>query len=236
MTPEGTFSILESCLALARLRADPPLVPRTTCTELERRFAEAYVGEAAGNASRAAELAGYRAKPSKAGAVALARPHVAALIAELQQRAVAAYAATPSGQAVLERTRVRAEASERHADLAERNLEELSAVGFSDITEVVRWQTVGDDLRIRFVNSQQLPERVRRSIASVTKVIRADGTIEMKLTMHPKVAALQQLVKITGQAEPERSEVNVQGDAVVVMYPHNGREAALAELDDGDQG
>lgn len=205
-----------------------------TCTELERRFVEAYVGEAAGNASRAAELAGYRGKPSKAGARALARPHVRELLAELARQAVATFATSPQGAALVERSQARAEAADRHAELAQRNLEELSAIGFSDITEVVRWQPSHEGLVITFVASDLLPERVRRAIASVTKTVRPDGTVEMKVTMHPKVAALQQLVKITGQAEPEKSEVNVQGDAVVVMYPQNGREAALAELEDDE--
>lgn len=192
----------------------------------ERAFAEALVGEAAGNASRAAALAGYKGAPNKVGPRVAKRAHVRALVALLQREAIADFVEhTPAGQAVAERHQARLTTADHHAELARDTLEHLCAIGFSDITEVVEW----DDAGPRFRDSGTLPEHVRRAVASVTRVVRPDGSVEMKLTMHPKVQALGQLMKITGQAQPEKADLHVHGDAIVVMYPENGREAALED-------
>jgi hypothetical protein len=65
--------------------ARPP-VARKRLNAGERRFVKAYLGEAAGNATRAAEMAGYT---PRLGPSILRRPHVAAVV----QEAIAAEAA-----------------------------------------------------------------------------------------------------------------------------------------------
>ena len=195
-------------------------------TAKERAFAEALVGDAAGNTSRAAELAGYRGAPNKVGPRVAKRPHVRALVALLQREAIADFVEhTPAGQALAERQRARAAEADHHAELARETLEHLTAVGFADITELVEW----DDAGPRFKDSKTVPEHARRAVQSVSRVVKPDGSVETKLTMHPKVPALAQLVKITGQAQPDKADVHVHGDAIVVMYPENGREAVLGE-------
>ena len=60
--------------------ADRPL------SEKQRRFVEAYMGEAAGNATRAAELAGYSPKTAYAiGAENLRKPQITSAIAAIVQ-------------------------------------------------------------------------------------------------------------------------------------------------------
>ncbi len=58
-------------------------------TEKQRRFAEAYVGEAKGNGALAARLAGYKGTPkvlSVMGAENLAKPAIAAFIEEARSK------------------------------------------------------------------------------------------------------------------------------------------------------
>lgn len=57
-------------------------------TEKQRRFVEAYMGQAAGNGTEAARLAGYKGSDSTLGAVAhenLRKPKIAAAIDERQE-------------------------------------------------------------------------------------------------------------------------------------------------------
>lgn len=66
--------------------AAPKEKPRPPLGERHRRFVEAYMGEAAGNASEAARIAGYSPKRAKAaGLTALSHPSVKAAIEERQR-------------------------------------------------------------------------------------------------------------------------------------------------------
>ncbi len=136
-------------------------------TDMERAFARALVGEAAGNTSRAAELAGYRGAANKVGPRVAKRPQVRALIAILQRDAIADFVEhTPAGQALAARQRGRLTEADHQAELARETLEHLSAVAYSDITELVEW----DDNGPRFKNSASLPVHARRAVQSVTRV------------------------------------------------------------------
>lgn len=58
-------------------------------TEKQRRFVEAYMGQACGNATEAARLAGYSGSENtlaQAGRANLRKPHIAALITELRDK------------------------------------------------------------------------------------------------------------------------------------------------------
>jgi phage terminase small subunit len=58
-------------------------------SEKERRFVEAYMGAAAGNAAEAVRLAGYKNKTAQAaatqGSALLRKPHIAAAVLKLQE-------------------------------------------------------------------------------------------------------------------------------------------------------
>jgi phage terminase small subunit len=67
--------------ATSRRTAGPTSAP--TLTERERNFIERYMGDAAGNATKAARLAGYSAKTArKQGSRLLTKGHIRAAIAQ----------------------------------------------------------------------------------------------------------------------------------------------------------
>lgn len=67
---------------------NPGLKPKKEITEKQRRFANAYMGEAAGNATEAARLAGYGGSESALGKIGfdnLRNPKITKIIEELSR-------------------------------------------------------------------------------------------------------------------------------------------------------
>lgn len=146
-------------------------------SERERRFVDAYVGKAQGNASKAAEIAGYSAKSARRIGTRLStRVHVREAIAAKQDRL-----------------------SEKAGVTAERVIQELALIAFSDIRGLF-----DDNGDLKPVH--ELPEEVARALASV-EVTRQktrrddDETTEEwihKVKTWDKPRALELLVKTLG--------------------------------------
>lgn len=72
---------------------------------------------------------------------------------------------------------------------ADRVLQELACIGFSDITNYTKW----DDGKITVINSQELSQDATRCVAEVNKVGRV-----VKVKLHDKVAALDKIARHLG--------------------------------------
>ena len=129
------------------------------------------------NATRAYQRAyGCEEKVAGAnGARLLKNARVAALIAEKMQ-----------------------ERSARTQITADRVLEELAAIGFSDIRKAVTWQGVGENLTVTPLESDEIDEVTIRAVGKVkakSRTVRGDDysetTVDVELGMHDKLGALQ---------------------------------------------
>lgn len=159
------------------------MAPRLT--ELQRRWAEAYVGDARFNAAEAARIAGMR--PVSKGRQMRAKPHVMAYVEQLQRDTTHSFVIT-----------------------RERVLQELAAVAFSDATQV----TGAASLRELppHVRAAVQSVKVRRRVVSQAVdylPVEGDASVqdvtieEIEYRMHPKIPALELLAKHTGLLEPD---------------------------------
>lgn len=152
-------------------------------SERERRFVEAYMGEAAGNATKAAELAGYSART--------ARQIGSRLLSKVDIQ-----------QVIYQRQQVRAEKSDVDAALV---IRELARLGFSNVQGLF---TDGSQLR----DIGELTEDMARAVASVEVVRRRTeekGVEEYlhKIKLWDKNSALEKIAKCLGMyAETVRHE------------------------------
>lgn len=150
-------------------------------SERERRFVEAYMGQAQGNATKAAELAGYSVKSAgRIGFRLSKKVHIQAAIGLRQDKL-----------------------SEKTGVTAERVIAELGLIAFSDIRGLF-----DEHGKLRPIN--ELPEDIARTLASVEvsreriKVRTADKeeiTTEealVKVRSWDKVQALQLLARKFG--------------------------------------
>lgn len=144
-------------------------------TAKQQRFIEEYLVDL--NATKAAERAGYSKKTARAiGAENLTKPDIAAAIEKAKR-----------------------ERAQTTGITAARVLEELAAIAFSDLGEMVSFSEGG----IVFKPAAAIPERARRALAAV-KIKRDLGsdqrppfeTVEFKLW--DKVGALRQLAEHLG--------------------------------------
>jgi len=146
-----------------------------TLTPKQRRFVEEYLIDL--NATKAAERAGYSAKTARViGPENLSKPAIAA---EIQQRLN--------------------QRSQQCEVTAKRVTEELAAIAFSDIGELIEFTDTGYKLKPGAV----VPEKARRAIASIKirrEIVGEDEppaeVVEFKLW--DKVAALRQLYEYLG--------------------------------------
>lgn len=155
-------------------------------TDNQRRWAEAYVGPARFNASEAARIVGIaEAYGRQMRAVTCVTDYVEQLMAERAK------------SLALSRDRV---------------VEELVAVGMSQITDVIAFDGQG---RLVIRDFDTLPRHVRSGIKKITikdhsRVTAEDGTVtetvgHVQIEMHEKVSALSLLAQATGLLRPDGS-------------------------------
>lgn len=146
----------------------PPL------NERERRFVEAYMGEAAGSATKAAEMAGYSARTARQiGSRLLTKVHIQ--------------------QAIYQRQKAREEKSDVDAAMV---IRELARLGFSNVQGLF---TDGGQLR----DVGELTEDMARAVASVEVVKRRtdnkdDEEYLHKVKLWDKNSALEKIAKHLG--------------------------------------
>lgn len=159
-------------------------------TAREQRFVNAYLGEAAGNGQKAAELAGYAKKSARITASKLLKKaNIRAALANKQSRL-----------------------NEKSEIAVDRVLSELAAVAFSDVR--VLFDDAGN---LRPV--QQLSDEAARALASVEvareKTTRRTGSetdvkVEesvVKVKQWDKLRALEMIAKLRGMFPNEKLEL-----------------------------
>jgi phage terminase small subunit len=180
-------------------------------SERQKRFVAEYLIDL--NATKAYTRAGYTAKAADvAGPRLLGNVRVSKAVA-----------------AALERRAKKYEIS------ADRVLEELAAIAFADIGEVVR---VDDEGRVSIRPLDKLEPRTRRAIAEVSQVvsesIAADsGVVErvrQSVKHHSKVAALKMLMDHLGMEAPKKREHSGELNHVHRKAPEYGPGEVIVRL------
>tara|TARA_R110000868_G_scaffold243646_2_gene499639 strand:+ start:1551 stop:1964 length:414 start_codon:yes stop_codon:yes gene_type:complete len=103
--------------------------------------------------------------------------------------------------------------------------QEIEAVGASQITDVLSWQTdeFGQISYVSIVPSDQLPERARRGIKKIKVTPTAAGN-QVEIEMHDKLGALRLLARAEGLLDgmddadkrPSLVGINLRGPRDVV--------------------
>lgn len=184
-------------MAKDRSAAMPPEDDNPLLTPQQERFCQEYLIDL--NATQAAVRAGY----SKKGATVRGSELLA--IRKVENR----IAFLMSERAM--RTQV----------TQDRVLTELAAVGFTSFTELANW----DEDSLSFIPSDALAEAAKRSVKSVKskRVIRRDEsgeteTVEMEISQHDKLSALDKIAKHLGMYRPEEGTGRTSGlDALVEL-------------------
>ena len=135
-------------------------------TDKQKRFCEEYLIDL--NATQAALRAGYKEKTAYAQGQRLLKK------VEAQEYL----------------TKLMDERSKRTEITADRVLEELAAIAFSDRTELAQ---VGKHGEVNFTPTEQLPDEIRKVIAGIE-----NGKYGTKVTTYDKVKALELLGKHLG--------------------------------------
>jgi len=112
---------------------------------------------------------------------------------------------------------IRAALASREEERREAVVNELEALGSSEITDVLSWDELG---RVQVLASDKLSPRARRAIKKVKITPNEHGnTIEVE--MHDKLSALRLLAKHRGLLEPNSDDrrpsmigINVRGPDV----------------------
>lgn len=135
-------------------------------TDKQKRFCEEYLVDL--NATQAAIRAGYSSKTASRIAIELLnKTHVSAYLNKLMQQR-----------------------SKRTEITADRVLEELAAIAFSDRTELAQ---VGKHGEVNFTPTEKLPDEAKKIIAGIE-----NGKYGTKVTTYDKVKALELLGKHLG--------------------------------------
>jgi len=147
------------------------------------------------NATRAAKTAGYSEKTAqRMGSENLSKPVI-------QER-------------ILKEIKAREYRTEITAD---RVLQEIALLGFSDIAHYVE---IGEDGQVTTKTFEEMPEHASRAIESISedRIIREnpDGTQiivhdKYKFKLHSKIHALEKLFKHLGLAAEERLRLGIEG-------------------------
>jgi len=147
------------------------------------------------NATRAAKAAGYSKKTAqRMGSENLSKP------------------------LIQERIRKEIKAREYRTEItADRVLQEIALLGFSDIAHYVE---IGEDGQVKTKTFEEMPEHASRAIESISedRIIREnpDGTQiivhdKYKFKLHSKIHALEKLFKHLGLAAEERLRLGIEG-------------------------
>lgn len=85
--------------------------------------------------------------------------------------------------------------------------QELEAIGASQLTDVVSWETdaAGNVTNVVVVPSEQLSERARRSIKKI-KVTQSKYGPEIEIEMHDKLSALRLLARSEGLLDGQQDD------------------------------
>jgi len=145
-------------------------------TGKQKAWAQAYVGPARFNASEAARLTGIAIS---SGVENRSKPHIMDYVEELQKDAL-----------------------RRHMISQARTLEELVAIGFSNITDIL---TVDGDGRVTMKDLDEAPRHVTSSIKKMKlkRTNKPDGDFDeiLEIELHDKMTALKMLGTFQGLFE-----------------------------------
>lgn len=174
-----------------------------TLSPLQRKFVEAFVGPAKGNATEAARLAGYKGNTvtlAAVGAENLKKPLVAEAIAERQ-----------------------AEAS-RAADWALADSLAFLVGGIrAQMSDVVEWGEApwaqgqkGEKAgTFRVKSLDEIPEHVRPYIESVKQQVPQFGAPYLEVSLPAKLPYLRELNKLLGLHAPQKLDLKAKADLKV---------------------
>ena len=172
-------------------------------TAKQERFCQEYLKCL--NATRAAIKSGYSAaNADKIGSNLVRKSRVTARLKELQ-----------------------AARSRRYEISAERILEELAKLAFSDITDYVSFNESG----VRLKESSDLNPKQRAAILEVSEVLNQHGGTT-KFKLHDKVKALELLgkyQKLFTDKHEHSGEISGTGVQVILSMPSNGSEVPKKE-------
>lgn len=186
-------------MAKASAATPPDDGPEDKLTPQQERFCHEYLATPDLNATKAAIAAGYSKKgASVRGSELLGIRKIENRIAYLMsERAM--------------RTQI----------TQDRVLTELAAIGFTNFTELALW----DEDTLSFIPSEDLPEAARRSVKSVKSkrvtTVSPDGaervSVEMEITQHDKLSALDKIAKHLGLYRPEEGTGRTSGLEALVQ-------------------
>jgi len=151
------------------------LADSSRLTEKQKRFCEEYVIDYNGQAAYI--RAGYKTSGASA------RVNASRLLAEVSIQ-----------EYIFELTR---QVQERTGITADMVLEELRRIGFSDVKNVLSFNSSG----VTFKNSDDLPPEITAAIESVTAIVTVTEereTVKMSVKMHNKLSALDSLAQHLG--------------------------------------
>lgn len=169
--------------------------------DAQTRFVQHYL--VTGNATKAAELAGYSPKtaPSQ-GSRLLKNANVKAALSAARKRR-----------------------SRRTKVTADRVVDELAAIGFADIGDVLDVDEVTSQVKIRPLG--KMPAEVRRTISEIKETTQTfpDGSEKSTLTIkqHSKMAALAKLFDHLGMEAPKQIEGKLAVEAMETVRAMLGR-------------
>lgn len=164
-------------------------------TAKQEAFCEEYLIDL--NATQAAIRAGYSERTADSqGPALLRKTHVADRIAQLKKKR-----------------------SKKTGITAERVLEELAAIGFSDIGDVVEWGPGG----VRLKPSEEIGE-TRRIVESVS-----EGRDGIRIKLHNKLGALRSIGDHLGMFSNNDSDDDEEGDDTTSLLETMVRSTARSD-------
>lgn len=152
------------------------------------------------NGVRAARAAGHQGKASSLAVTA------------------SRYLAAPEVQKLLKRAME--ERIKKTGITAAQIVRELGRLGFSDITELCKWDEHGN---LTIKPSARINRRIARAIKEISRTWTEDGPV-LKIKLHDKVKPLELLGRHTGALDSKpNDDAEADGERVVVHLPDNGR-------------
>jgi phage terminase small subunit len=180
-------------------------------TVKQAAFVGFYLGTAKGNATRAAELAGYSKKTAYAiGAENLRKPQISAAVAKRQERL-----------------------AEKFAITQERIARELELLGFSNMLDYLRISGRGEP----FVDLSELTREQAAALSEATIEDYVEGRGDdardvrrVKIKLSDKRHALTDLARLLGLEEPKRTELTGKDGGPIVTSSIDVSQLSTATL------